>query len=231
MIMITSPWLNRGASVAPFGAPRKLWPLVCLLLTLSLGTARVTHAGFILAGNYTLLANTPSQVIELRASPSVVGEIAEGLNLHIVIDDGGSVAGGIDDNAPKITAVNVQPAGGLFAGVTQVPSTLITQKISTTSLPITLVAERPVVTNNALLALVTLDTTGLNSGNWTISLDGLPSILLPESDFGGVAATITNGTLSIAAVPEPGSLILFAIGATTLGVRRRIIANKTGRMV
>jgi len=63
-----------------------------------------------------------------------------------------------------------------------------------------------------LLARVTLDTTGLNNGNWALRLDGLPKsgnfeAVLP-SDFAGAPTTVINGSLRINAVPEPSTLAL-----------------------
>lgn len=180
-----------------------------------------SQAGFILAGNHTLVANQANQVINILASPTVLGEMAPGLNLNFVVDDGGSIVGGVDNNAPKITSINLKPIGGLFASIPDLQSNVLaTQKLYQVTIAPTNVANRPVITTNVLLAQVTLDTTGLATGSWILDLDGLPTRGLPSSDFAGVATTVNNGTVSINAVPEPNSLTAMGLVGIIAAVSR-----------
>lgn len=192
-----------------------LWSIV-----LTLSVTSPLSAGFMFSGNHTLIANQQNQVINIFASPSSVGEIAAGLNLNLIIDDGGSIVGGEDNNSPKISSVNLKPFGGLFANIPDAQTNAFSsQKLYQVTIAPTSVANRPIITSNVLLAQVTLDTTGLTSGTWLLDLDGLvrpPNINLPASDFAGAAASITNGSLTISAVPEPSSLLTLTIFSATL---------------
>ena len=189
-------------------------------------TTRDTQAGFILVGQHELLPNQANQIINILAQPMFAGELAPGLNLNFVLDDGGSVVGGIDGNAPLITAINLKPVGGLFAGIPD-SQTIVFQSPELYQLTIapTNVANRPEITSNVLLAQITFNTSGLTSGNWVLNLDGLPGVGLPKSDFAGSPTTVFNGSISIAAVPEPGSgcvLLLTAVGLLLRGRTKRV---------
>lgn len=186
------------------------------IVTLCTSTAR---AGLIIAGNHTLQANTPNQIISILAGPSSPGEVAPGLNFNLVIDDGGSVLGGVDGNAPTITKVNLKPAGGLFALLPNLQTDVVNfPKLVQSTIVALSIPERPVLIPGTVLAEITLDTTGLTSGTWIIDLDGTD--IFPTSDFAGEATTISNGILSIAVVPEPSCLLLVGV-SIVLGLRRR----------
>ncbi len=204
-----------------------------LATTISTMTNLSLQAGMVLTGNHNLVANQANQVINIFANPSVAGEIAPGFNLNFVVDDGGSIVGGVDNNSPKITSINLKPAGGLFTGIPDSQSIVLqTQKLYQVTIAPTNVANRPVITANTLLAQITLDTTGLTLGNWVLDLDGLPTKGLPSSDFAGLATTVTNGTVGITAVPEPGSLLVLGIvgGIAALSsFRRRRTFNRASR--
>jgi len=191
--------------------------LAASTLVLMASTAR---AGFVFAGHHTLVANRANQVVNIFANPSFAGEIAQGLNFNLAVDDGGSVIGGVDNNAPKITAVNLKPLGGLFAGIPESQSNVFaSQKLYQVNLAPQNEANRPTISNNSLLAQVTFDTTGLTSGTWILDLDGIPARAgfpaLPSSSFANDSTTITNGSLT---VPEPSSLWMTgAVVAALLG--------------
>ena len=194
-----------------------------LTVTLLAMTNNSLHAAIILAGNHTLAANQANQVINIFAT-SATGEVAPGFNLNFVMDDGGSIVGGVDNNAPKITSINLKPTNGLFAGIPDAQNNVFSsQKLWQVTIAPTNVANRPVISANVLLAQVTLDTTGLTSGNWVLDLDGLPLRGLPSSDFAGLSTTVTNGSVSISAVPEPSSLLAigFAGGIAAIACFRR----------
>lgn len=206
---------------------RTLMQILCAASLLSFASGSV-EAGFIFAGNHTLLPNQANQVINILASPSAAGEIAPGLNLNFAVGDGGSVVNGTDNNAPRISSINLKPAGGLFANIPDIQTNVFSsQKLFQVTIAPTNVASRPVITANVLLAQVILDTTGLASGTFLLDLDGLPGPPpLPPSDFAGAATTISNGSVVISAVPEPGSLLCLClvggIGALNLFQRRLV---------
>ena len=76
------------------------------------------------------------------------------------------------------------------------------------------------VAADGVLAWVTFDTTGLmaSDGPFTLSMN---DTLNGATDFAGIPATITDGQLSIVAVPEPNACTLFLFAFGGLAVRRR----------
>lgn len=195
------------------------------LFALSVGRS---EAGFVFGSDNVLLPNQANQLINIFAGPSTANEIAQGFNLYLFIDDGGSVVGGVDNNAPRITNVNLKPTGGLFGGISENQTiTISEQKLFQVSIAPTTTASRPTITPNVLLAQVTLDTTGLTLGNWVLGLNGksvtgIPGVSIPASDFAGAATTVTNGTLRINAVPEPSTLALICCASLAgMAIRRR----------
>ena len=182
-----------------------------------------SEAGFVLTGDHVLAPNQSGQVISIFASPTLAGEIAAGFNLNFVVDDGGSIAGGLDNNAPKIQSINLKPAGGLFAGIPDTQTNVfLSQKLYQVTIAPTSVSDRPVILDNILLAQVTLDTSGLETGSWALDLDGLPAVGLPSSDFAGATTTVINGTIS---VPEPENLFLLVLAGC---VAPRLRARRIG---
>ncbi|MCC6508739.1 MAG: hypothetical protein IT423_06510 [Pirellulaceae bacterium] len=193
----------------------------CRLLVwcMALASASMTQAGFIVVGNHQLLPNMAGQVINIFVNPSSPDETAGGLNLNIVIDDGGSLIGGFDTSSPVITNVNLKPTDGLFAKLpNSQTNVLMSPKLVQSTIVALDLASRPVIAPNSLLAQVTLDTTGFTSGTWTIDIDGIDSIGLPSSDLATLGTQISNCSMSITAVPEPSWLLL--VGCAWL-VRKR----------
>jgi hypothetical protein len=183
-------------------------------------TSQGLYAGIIVSGDHILAPNQANQTIEIYASPTFAGEIAPGLNLNVVIDDGGSIVGGVDNNSPRITSVNLKPAGGLFDGIPDSQSNLLeSQKLYQVTIAPTGISNRPVITDGVLLAQITLDTTGLTSGSWVLDLDGLPAVGLPSSDFAGSPTTVINGVL-IVTVPELSSLWALASACSLMILKR-----------
>lgn len=187
-----------------------------LFMFVCLASHRSADAGIVLGGEHVLIADRANQIVNIFASPTFAGEIAPGFNLNLFVDDGGSVVGGLDNNAPKITSVNLKPVGGLFSAIPDSQTVVFSsQKLFQVTIAPTTAATRPQITANILLAQVTLDTTGLTTGNWVFGLNGLPGVGLPASDFAGNTTVVTNGTLTITAVPEPSTIALTAIGLVT----------------
>ena len=185
---------------------------VLLLASLLIGSFERCSAGFIIGGDHQLMSNQANQIVDILASPSLVGELANGLNFNVVIGDGGSVVGGIDNNTPKITGINLKPTNGLFNGLPDIQTNVYSSpKLFQSTIAASNLATRPTITSNVLLAQITFDTTGFTFGTWKLGLDGFPSVGLPSSDFAGAATTVFNGNISIAAVPEPSSFCLLLL--------------------
>jgi len=171
----------------------------------------------ITAGYHQLLPNTPGQVISILASGEGAADALQGVDLFLV------VGGGTD--GPIVTGLDLIGAGTIFAGnntgqqdfgAPYIPPSREVVGITTTT--------SGTVSPNGVLAYLTLDTTGLTSGDFTLSLTSEvigPSVLYPS---GGASTILVNGTLSV--VPEPGSIVLGmfgAIGIAAIAIRRRRI--------
>ncbi|MEX0778067.1 MAG: PEP-CTERM sorting domain-containing protein [Phycisphaeraceae bacterium] len=166
-------------------------------------------APIIFAGDHTLLPNTPGQIIQIMISGAAEDPEIEGVNLYLQIGNANS--------GPVITALELVN-GTIFQGTTNFADDLGTVPAPQwqAAQGVTLLSPASIpVPSNGVLATLTLDTTGLTSGSWSLILD--PSAI-GTTDFGGAPATLINGTLSI---PEPASLVLLAgLGVGWMGRRR-----------
>ena len=188
--------------------------------------ATAAHAApTINVGSVTLTPNTAGQVVSLYVTGDVGGNKVQGLNFDVSTGGGGVQFGGT--LAPAITSVNLKPAGGLFAGIgdgqqnagssTQANFSTLAYLSGGSGATITIPAAR------TLLAQVTVSTVGFATGTYAFSLANV----LPNgggtygTDFAGVPAAITNGTLTIGTVPEPASLATAAVAGAVLARRRR----------
>ena len=200
---------------------------VLLIASLLIGSFERCSAGFIIGGDHQLKSNQANQVVNIFASPSFAGELANGLNFNLVFDDGGTVIGGIDNNTPKITGINLKPSNGLFSGLPDIQTNVFTsEKLFQVTIAASNLATIPTITSNVLLAEITFDTTGFTAGTWKMDLDGITAVGLPSSDFAGAATTVFNGNISIAAVPESSSVCLLLLGCLFTGILRRPFAFK-----
>ena len=200
--------LAMGASVIVFGAS-------------ALAFAEPT----IDVGTIPLAPNQANQVVDLYVTGDAGGTAVGGINFDASTGGGGTSEGGTV--APMITAVNLKPSGGLFSGISDtqmddgsIPQAAFYSLAYTSGGPGATITIPDVST---LLAQVTFDTTGLDSGSYEFAL----SDVLPDSggtystDFAGTPASITNGEIIIV-VPEPASVgILGMVGAALLGRWRR----------
>ena len=144
-------------------------------------------------GRHVLLPDTPGQTIELFVTG---GDPVQGLNLFVQVADGYPTGGGVIDG-PNITGVDIV-ADTVFAASntgqdTDVALDQIWLVYTTTDEEV-----EPFVGAEGKLATVTLDTTGFPSGTWDLLLAGT---LNEDSDFAGVAADISNGTIEIQEPP------------------------------
>ncbi len=179
-------------------------------------------------GSNSLLPDTANQSIDFfmtGQSPSAYN--FQGFEFNMQVGDGGAAAGGTSVG-PRITGVDLV-AGTLFennnlgtqdaSGQPQNQHPLLAfYSTITLSDTVTLL---PGATPS--IARVTFDTTGLNSGNWTLAL-GLTvngptkfvNLAIPGHDGNGnIFPTITDGSLAITAVPEP--MMAPLVGALLLG--------------
>jgi|GEM_PF-2676616 len=176
-----------------------------------------TAAPTITAGNHQLLPNTSGQVISILASGDFLADALAGVDLFLVI--GGGTEG------PMVTNLDLIGAGTIFAasntgqqdfGAPYIPPSREIVGITTTV--------SGTVNPNGVLAYLTLDTTGLAAGDYTLSLTSDligPSVLYSA---GAAPTVLINGTLSV--VPEPSSVVLglFGIaGVAAIAIRRRRI--------
>ncbi len=174
-------------------------------------TASHAFAGLMISvGNYNLAPNEAGQTITLSVSG---GDQVTGFNLRAQLGDGlgpnpepifqaVGFSGGIWNAFPTIVA------GGPVSGAPQYAQASVV--FSTTG---------ESVAASGDLVTITLDTTGLYSG--TYSLDLANTDIGADSAFIGtggsdLAAAITNGSVTIASVPEPSSLTLVWIGCGVL---------------
>jgi hypothetical protein len=183
------------------GTMRNAW-LCCGFVALLLAAPALAGPD-ISVGTYSLWGGTPGHTIQVWITGD--GNLA-GLNLFAQVGDGGpeltsyGLPAGTD--GPSISAVNLQPVGGIFTGTgAQTNSPGIPQVVIST-----FDVAHGTVPANGLLAELTIDTTGLNMGSWTLVLKGV----LPFSSLGGpydtagvaiggqpVPISITNGSINL----------------------------------
>lgn len=161
----------------------------------TVGVLESTQAQLTLSfGDLTVAPNTAGQTIEVFVSG---GAPVDSIELNILIGDGGAIAGGTNPNFDLVQGVDIL-AGTIFDGNNNgVSGAQLAQdgfafdSTSTTS---------GTVAADGLIATITLDTTGLNSGSFSISTDSGISIQGPTT-FAGASGIITptqaNGVIMI----------------------------------
>lgn len=186
-------------------------------------------------GNHFLLENTPGQVISILVSGT---DLVSDFNLNAQIGDG---YGGANPE-PIFTAVS-------FAGTILVPTIWDAHPFNVTdgglwglganmdaAFGVGFVTSGHTTLANGLLVKLTIDTTGFGAGQTFPLLLGGASSELGDSYFLAPGPTtinpvISNGSITLTAVPEPSSIAMLASGLLCVGalvyVRHR--RNRTAR--
>jgi hypothetical protein len=196
-----------------------------LAFVILLGLAVVSQAApTIVVGGHLLAPNTAGQEIDIMVN-SAPSQNVQGTDLNAQVADGGAPAGG-SAVGPTISGNLVGP-GTLFngnnTGDTDAGSVPMGYYHSTTT------ASGTVTINNTnqLLVRLFIDTTGfgpgspgdLGPGKWSLNMMNTAN---GPTDFGPVAAAITDGFIQI--VPEPTSIVMALFAVAGLGavvIRRR----------
>ena len=171
-------------------------------------------APMIVAGNHVLLPNTAGQKIMIMTSGEE-GDEFQGVNLHLAIGDGGPIVTGIDLIGPDtlLFGNNMGQYGyfdPLFDAPTRQPAMTATTAAGT-------------IGPNGVIAVLTLDTTGIAPGQYSLSLTH-PEIGPSDLPVFFETTILQDGFLTVSAVPEPSSVVLAVVAAGGLGavaIRRR----------
>ncbi len=163
----------------------------------------------IAVGQHGLLPNTPGQTIGIFVSG---GRLVEGVNFNIQVADGGPELGGSQDG-PAITGVDLIN-GTIFDNNNTGENDLLAMlgleypqaaAHTTTTLSGSVAA-------SGLLATVTIDTTGFATGTWSLRM---ANTFNGPTDFAGIAASITDGSISVGNAPSANDLKLVLDEGTT----------------
>jgi hypothetical protein len=154
-------------------------------------TASLASAAAINAGTHTLAPNMPGQQVQIHVTG---GEAVSGIDLFVQVGDGGTTVGG-DDTGPRITQLDLV-SGTIFAAnhtdVFTDPAPLIWGATTTTT--------GGTVAASGLLATLTIDTTGITTGQFDLILNPPATGPTAFADA-GVVTSLTNGSLQIGAAP------------------------------
>ena len=180
----------------------------CVLAGLLISPTLLLADATIVIGNNPLQPNTPNQPVQIYVSgvPAVAG-----LNLNAQIGDGWAIG------TPVFSSVNLT-SGTLFSSNNSGPSDI--GSIPGLAMYSILTNSGSISGGSGLLATLYVDTTGLNSGTFALSLgDTLNGATTFLTETGEAPITITEGTLTV--VPEPAGLAILATGLLPLVRRRR----------
>jgi hypothetical protein len=163
------------------------------------------QAASVTVGNHVLLANTPNQTITVQITG---GEQVAGEDFWAQIGDGGTYNNG-SNSKPSFTNVDVI-AGTIFTANNLGPFGDPT--VGNAAHPLiwddgTVTASGSVAAAG-LLATLTIDTTGLNSGSFPLTLTGVASAIgsannttLNNANGIPIPLTVTNGLLTVSQFP------------------------------
>lgn len=164
-----------------------------LTCTLVFWAAPFACAAAIDAGMHTLAPNMAGQQVQIHVTG---GEAVSGIDFFVQVGDGGPDVGG-DDTGPKITQLDLATGTIFAANHTDVftdpaPARLLWGAATTTN--------SGTVPANGILATLTIDTTGITTGQFDLILNP-PSTGPTAFADAGVVTNLTNGSLQIGAAP------------------------------
>lgn len=203
---------------------------VLSVVLLSLMSAPL-HAAIVLqVENTTLQQDTPNQRVRILGTYDGTLPAVDGIFLNVLIGLGGPdpqlgpLPGNVD--GPNITSINLKPAAGALSTFTsdQVVNLHRDQLIQAELLRADSNAPISTPFTNQIVAEFFVDTTGVAVGEYQVDLEnadlGISSNFL-GGEAGTIATMLNSGTLNVAAVPEPGSLLLLSIAGTAVAARVR----------
>ena len=163
------------------------------MVVASAGAATIT------VGSHILAPDTPAQQVEISVAG---GDAVSGINLFAQVGDGGpeladyGLPAGTD--GPAITAVDLI-TGTIFVAkpATQFPVDPTLPQFVNYGLILSEPGQS--VPAAGLLVTLTIDTSGFSTGTWDLLLgDVLPELGPYDTDFAPTAATIINGSITMA---------------------------------
>lgn len=182
-----------------------------------LATAVSVDAASINIGNIQLLENTPDQIFAIHVTG---GDQVAGLTFWAQVGEGPAAFGGAD--GPDITYVDIIGPGTIFFGNNTGENGDPTAQVLGEYYEAVTTTGSGTVAAEGVLAYVTMDTTGFFAGR--VFDFKLADTLTGDTDWGGTPIDITNGTITLTAIPEPASLGLVGIAGLGLLARRRRLA-------
>lgn len=207
---------------------------VLTVIAITAVNGSLTRAAIIRVEDTTLQANTAGQIVRILGSyegPPALAAL-DGVNFSVLLGRGGPDLG-LPGNitGPAITGINLKPVGGVLSGFTSAQNEIdlggLTQIVQADLLRAD--ADVPITGafTDQLLAELIVDTTGFASGTFQVALQdsdlGVTSTFLGGVG-GSLPTTLQSGSLTISAVPEPGTVGLLACTSCILvgaRVRRR----------
>jgi len=170
-------------------------------------------------GNHVLQPNQANQPVEIFVTG---GDPVQGVNFNVEVGAGGPPIQDLvifDDAGPKAYIFDNNNNGTLDQDGPHPDAAPLWEGRSTTTVSGSIAAD-------GLLATIFFDTTGISGGGpWPLTLT--PSVP-PPTDFAGVPADITDGTLRIEGgpviIPEPATIVVWSLLAAVgiaLGCYRR----------